>query len=360
MDITTVCPPTDRMDALVDLCLARMPAGLTSPADSLRHRRTAARLPITFSELVGFETYIDRPTPVMGMALTTRVASAGWRYLCGDGAGEPSSPDHPVWRRLQDFCRWAEGAASGAAAQTGGIWSEFDVDAEQNLVPDIFIDVQETPLQGPGAVATVQQMAQRLLADDLTSIHAPLIRTLEAIERGGVVFLGFMLARPQPGVRLVISQAGGMEQIYRYLAAVDWPGSLEKLARATAWLDEGAAHCVLQVDVATEVKPRLSIELHSKLEPFDRAGWGALLQRFADRGLCCPEKATALTTFPGGTQEVWGLPFHLIRQVNHLKIVYEEGRPMRAKGYFYFMPSAQPTALADLLMQGVVHFQGGN
>ena len=320
-------------------CRKYVPPGLLAEDDDARHLDTARRLPDYFTNMMGFETYLDRPDAGAGMALFVSTGSAGWQFLSGQRRGAQDNLfRHTAWRRLQRFCALVSRSDSAFYGQVGGLWCEFDVDEYQTLLPDIFVDFQEAPLHGDRGLAAIEQAAAILQAASVSETAPALGRCLRDSSDGSVYNLGFMLSRPLPGVRLVGFASRSLDNIYRYLQKIEWPGSVADLRSTVGWLDGIVDRFVLQVDVAAEIRPLISIELFLDTHGRDRTRWTLFLQNLVDHGLCHPAKRDALLSFPGGTLERGIVPFKLLRALNHAKVVYQPGQSLRGKGYFYFEP----------------------
>ncbi len=92
----------------------------------------------------------------------------------------------------------------------------------------------------------------------------------------------------------------------------------------------------LSVDVSSRgVSPRLGLELFRPVERHrtDRSGWGALIERLAERAWCLDTKAEALARWPRVEMFFARDGVYRVRQViNHLKLVVH-GSDVHAKGY---------------------------
>lgn len=90
----------------------------------------------------------------------------------------------------------------------------------------------------------------------------------------------------------------------------------------------------LSFDVAPNgVLPRIGVEGSYRRLPHCDTRWRRLVDRLVDRGLCTPEKGTALFRWPGWDRKARGKEGFLVRVLSHLKLVMVPDRPTEAKAY---------------------------
>lgn len=328
------------MQELMRLCRQYLPQTLVGEQSFEEHLAVARQLPPYFSDDFGHEIYLDRPDDRAGISFMVRPGTSGWDFLCGrkEGTGRQLF-EKPAWQRVRDFCLAAEHPSDWPETALRHIWFEFDIDADQMIIPDIFISLkrsQATP-------AVVENMIGFTAAQfgDLNFLNnvPALAPCLKSVHEGGLLNFGLMLARTFNGVRLEIFFPEGMESLYAYLENIPWPGSLTDLKKQVSWLDPVQANTILQIDLGQSVLPKMSIYLNlgeEKAAVFDMLAWGKIISSFEGQGLILPAKKEALLGFPGGTRELLGVDFVLLRGLSHLKIIFDGGDFLRAKGYFGF------------------------
>jgi hypothetical protein len=154
-----------------------------------------------------------------------------------------------------------------------------------------------------------------------------------------------MFPRPTDRVRLCLTGIADSE-LPDYLSTIGWPGSPARLARLLARIASrrrGTSHAgvgLLHLDVGDGVAGRLGLEYYFDRQPQlgGRVAEEAFLHDLKQMELCTADKIRGLQQWPGYgfeplPHEVW--PSLVVRRVNHVKLVYEPGRPMAAKAYLY-------------------------
>jgi hypothetical protein len=162
-----------------------------------------------------------------------------------------------------------------------------------------------------------------------------------------------MLSRVFQGVRLYLAGVR-LDSIPTYLDAIGWQGDRSEVRDLLPWLSPFFEKVELALDVGEAILPRVGMECHvfgSSL-PAAKAKWSAFLDVLVARGLCLPSKRDALLAWMGHAHArtldgPWpadlrrrALAFGpdvssvLTRTINHIKVVYQPGRPLEAKAYF--------------------------
>lgn len=326
----------------MQLCRQYLPETLVGEDSFEEHLAVARQLPPYFADDFGYEIYLDRPDSRAGVSFFVRPKTSGWDFLCGRKASAQNVLfAKPAWERVRDFCLAVENEADWFPQALRGIWFEFDIDAGQTIKPDIFIALQRFEVSTPVAEKMIVFAAEQLGNTDFLNNAPALVPCLQQIPVGsGVLNFGLLLARNISGVRLEIYFPQGLAALYTYLEQISWPGSLKDLRTQTNWLATIPALPVLQIDLGQSVAPKMSIYLQSrgeKIAGMDRDYWSKLLSPFVTKGLCLPTKQMALLGFSGGTREVLGIDFVLLRGLSHAKITYGGPSSLWAKGYFGFM-----------------------
>jgi hypothetical protein len=155
-------------------------------------------------------------------------------------------------------------------------------------------------------------------------------------------------------MRLVIDEMP-TAAVLPYLDAVGWRDATGHLAPLlTAVADRADPIALLDLDVDTQVRPKVGVELYLRREGDNLARWQAMLEFLAERGLASRDKTEALLAWPGLTQESpasrdWAenlAPGDLLlrglarsvfwRSLNHIKLSYQADRGAEVKMYLGF------------------------
>lgn len=256
--------------------------------------------------------------------------------------------EHPYWGEVRNLCaRWGD-PNSPLAAWIQRVWLEFDAVSGRGKdaaipFPGVFLKL--------GAPGGAWDGAMEEVLASLPGISPPRA-TIRAIRQcwaalpdgAHVAYLGSFAPRGTQAVRLCVV---GLPEpaLPAYLHGVGWPGdtgALETHLRELAAPGGRRLHGgpgMLHLDVRADgVQPRIGLEY--VLERGCQIRGTLLETEFLDNlvhlGLCTPAKRDALPAWPGYSfeelpHELW--PSLVKRRVNHVKVVYEEGRPPKAKAY---------------------------
>ena len=131
-----------------------------------------------------------------------------------------------------------------------------------------------------------------------------------------------------------------MAQAGIYLAELGWRGDIEDMVRTLAPFGTFATNMALAIDIGAGVGPKIGLECYmdERRRPQATASWIGLLDELVAQGMCTPAERDALLAWPGveqTTQFIWARTF--TRGLNHLKVVYQPGRPVVAKAYWGFI-----------------------
>ncbi|HEX5725392.1 MAG TPA: hypothetical protein VFX98_07985 [Longimicrobiaceae bacterium] len=365
----TVAHTMDEVERLV-------PPSLVGPAAWARARTAAERLPAALAGAFYLECRLAATEAPVDWIV--RVDEPGREVLAGRNprvALPPALRADGPWARLARFAAaWADDPDLRRTVQL--LWLELDLDAEGDLPhPSVFAALDPRGVAG-FATADWTALLDRLLeylgpdpASPATrrALHAALAeRPPEgrpppfpgAGEWPVVPYVGFMLARPVPAVRLYLARTPAAELPAR-LRAMGWPGApgeLDALLRRLDGPTPGVAPAIgmSHLDVHDgSVLPRVGMEF-----TFERArqvrgtlAEAAFLDRLVALGLCTGAKRRGLLSWPGHSlqtlrHELWRSV--LSRRVNCVKLVHEPGRAPHAKGYLltYWAAAAAARAAA--------------
>lgn len=348
---------TIRPLAIVRIARAHAGASLIPEARWGELLRIAEPLPACASA-VGFECRLTGGNAV-DLGLGVSPAHGGAAVLAGRGG------DHALaravaadarWRRLRDFAgRWID-PGSRLAMRVPFLFLELDAGgpADAFPVPSVFLglDWLTEELSAVGRARALRGLDDVLAA--VTSLRraslAPATRRaahacFARLPRGGVLLhAGVMLARPGESLRLsvIVPRAACAS----YLGAIG-RGDQRQAVAATLerYADVGGfAHPGSRVQLDFDAgggDARLGVTLR----PDDYRLWPALLRRLVDDGWCEAARASELLRWSGASVEQLDAaapPCRLVRRVEHVKLVCENGRLRGAKAYFGVTPLRPP------------------
>jgi hypothetical protein len=253
----------------------------------------------------------------------------------------------PVWRSFQDFYHEWTNPTSNLHEKVQQIGMEFDL--EQSVsdvpIPCIFWELnRETSCSFPDLISE----ALGLLNYPLSPLIESNLRLCADVLPDQAKFAHFavMLSRPGLGVR-VNAIAIPPNQLLDYLLKIGWSDPTEALSPLVYHLSELVDYVVLAFDVGEKIYPRIGLECYLRKQPRYEPRWNVFLDNLVDLGLCLPAKRDALLTWSGidkqkyqaegnlSWESVFSQSMYSVywRMINHIKIVYQPGYPLEAKGY---------------------------
>lgn len=262
---------------------------------------------------------------------------------------------HPVWQFFQEFCQEWVAPTSFLHQSVKDVWLEFDVDGppSQVPVPCIFLLLNQESVSDTQALISV---ARRILNDRATTQFESNLRLCaDSLPEGAqITYIGAMLSRPTNTVRLNL---GGIspQQLPDYLEKIGWSEPTNTLESLVSTLSDLVDEIRLfDIDVGDTVLPKIGLECFFRKQPKHEPRWQTFLDHLVEWGLCTQAKKNAFLAWPGYTQrnqapELW--PSNLnpvdlflgsralsifVRRLSHVKIVYQPGTPLEAKGYLGF------------------------
>jgi hypothetical protein len=296
----------------------------------------ARRLPAALTDQVYFECRlgagsrrVDVLVRVDRSALSRLVAGPGWGVKGDAGAlGPRLATLAGLWiaeRRLDEV--------------VAALWLEFDLDEEGSPdrpgPPRLFVEIRRSWRPAPQqALAFHRYLSARLRLPRPDRAIARVLGRLAPPAR--LLAIGFDPARAGAPSRLCFwhprSSALGQHLGHEEGAPVE--AALAHLkAPATplvVHLDAGGGGITAQgVELTFERACQLQGELRER----------AFLDNLVASGLCHPQKAAGLGTWPGYSvrwlhHQIW--PSSIIRRINHIKLRIEAGRAVEAKAYLSF------------------------
>jgi hypothetical protein len=246
----------------------------------------------------GFECRLDISEDEPDLGFVTSAADGGQALL--DAWGQ--SPLAPLckawlkWHELRDV-----GIEMDAPNWSlSGVFATFRAGAGDAPVDRAFAVGRLLGIDGNGLEQGVQELASRLPTGVLMQTF------------------GFMLGRSPAFVRLNLGGAVS-DCLEQTLDAIAWPGNREPALSLLKRLRPHLSFCVVCLDFATMLSPRLGLECFFR-------SLDDVLKVLVSVGLCLPEKADALLTWPQPYRALDSHPLlewlgaAVCARVNHVKI----------------------------------------
>jgi hypothetical protein len=349
------------LDQTFTVIADHLPASLVSPSALRRVLAVTRQLPAILSRFAYVECRLTAGDPQVDIILN--VTDDGKRLIAGQNPAiqlPRRLREHPVWQRLSEFCRHWIDPASPVHDSVRSIWLEFDLDEPPGdvPVPGVFVRFDggndlPTSVPEPEKAGLVRDIVfPLLLGRDLPpATYARLQPCFDALPTGAQVSeVGVLLPRSADWVRLCLK---GLPEhaLLPYLSAIGWPGDRSELEAVLRTFSEtevpGRGRPLqpgyLDLDVGDAVHARLGLEYFLQrgarqlLHGMSETGW---LDKLVAAGLCSPDKRAGLLAWPGYfharfAHELW--PSLVVRQANHVKLVYTPGQPLVAKAYLNFL-----------------------
>lgn len=298
------------------------------------------------------------------------VTPDGSREIIGGLNPTVAMPDiiltNPVWKRIRDFCIHCHEPNSLLSKNVDTIWLEFDVDGQlpKVLIPSFFFclkhlteKITSTKQSDVAAQKQIIETALNLLYGTSISpqIKQNIAICLDSLPIGSqFLYIGAMLSRKLEAVRVNVMGIPE-EKLSAYLTEIGWKYSVSELKEILHTLSGLSDRIVLNFDVGNVIYPKIGIECELiKKDPRIEPRWQLFLDYLVEKSLCTPEKRDAFLCWAGYSQEkthpeLW--PSNLskvssflggrgssvfFRRLNHIKIVYQPGSSLEAKGYLSF------------------------
>ena len=331
----------------LDVAAPFLPPALVSASALARIRGLGERVQAPLAQVVGLECRLG-PQDQIDVAFGVR--SPGRELLAGRRSNSEIATlkqFDPVWRRIGALCeRWIDSLQE----RVEEFWLEFDLEAELDVTstPSVFVAfAQESGCHD--AIAVVETLAPELLTPSVRRNLENCFEQLAPTAR--IPYLGFMLPRKHPGVRVVIQMPES--DMFSYLTSIGWPGDMDDLAGTMARLrtTDSPMAGLVNLDVADDIGHPVGLEY--TLDRSRQVRGGLLEREFLDRlvelGACLPHKRNALDGWPGYSLERFPDEEWLsvmMRLVHYVKVVIAPGRAPTAKVYLSLI--SQPTSATSL------------
>lgn len=253
-----------------------------------------------------------------------------------------------TWGSLRPFLEHWSDSRSLLHQHIAHLWFEFDLDesGEELPLPGVFLRLPKLPPQE--MVSLVLQILADLQPDSPFHQNQHLLSYFEAVPPDAVVtYMGIMLSRPQPKLRLNIR---GLKpaQVWDYLETCRWSHPPNEVVQTTLNLSKDFA---LTLDIAEDITSRIGFECIGGNQYHFDEGWERLVNHLVDNGLCTATQSAALRQWVGYMTPQTSMvdwPIHLIlaaiaqgedwfdvifRKLSHLKLVYNPPHGLELKAY---------------------------
>ena len=265
------------------------------------------------------------------------------------------------WQQILNFAKaWAD-PKSVLNDKVQCFWLEFDMPKKTSEIPipSVFFG----PTKSSEDVTSGDLSRYKWLIDEAIpllkgqklseNLSKLIIDCLDKMPENGVLFqVGMMLSRDVNVVRLHINKLMP-EQIIPYLLSIGWRYDTVELRNLINDFKDLADRFVISYDVMENgIGPKIGIELSFSGNNFqNEKRWKQLLDYLVQKNMCIPEKRDALLRYPGVDENdaISGsvmkpitsateyqdklIQSSVVRYINHVKIVYEPGKPTIAKAY---------------------------
>lgn len=277
----------------------------------------------------------------------------------------PKLPAHLLennaWQDFYNFChKWIK-PNSLLHRSVDNVWLEFDINGKPLAIPIpcIFLALKEETARQSYWLQEIISSWPFQLNNELISrkIKSNLWRCAEYLpDAAWITHLGAMLSRSNAGVRVNI-RGIAPDKLLNYLQKIGWQedtNQLNQLGKIISSLEQFVDYIVLTFDVGETISPRIGLECFLTKQPPSEPRWQLFLEYLVANNLCTPEKQKGLLAWPGISQkkdcpELWPKNLNngdfflnsqalslFWRTISLIKIVYQPGMSVEAKGYLAF------------------------
>jgi hypothetical protein len=259
----------------------------------------------------------------------------------------------PAWQFLQDFYQHWASPNSSLHQEIEDVGLEFDVSEQlpQVPIPCIFWKFdRETGIDAEGLMQTIAMLQQPISP----LLESNLRLCVDSLPAGAIVsHLGAMLSRSIQAVRVNVKGISP-DRLSDYLRQIGWIAPTDTFSTLTSTLSRFFDSILLSFDVGDTLLPRIGLECFLEQQPDCTPRWELFLDYLIEQELCSPAKKNALLNWPGFSHksshpDLWpsNISFGdrflgsraislFSRWINHIKLVYQPGMPLEAKGYLGF------------------------
>lgn len=317
--------------------LPHLDEALLAPAARARLEAMSAQLPVCSKAVLEFRL-ADSPQADLSFCLPRDVVLEPLHAETGE-----------AWRRLREIgLEWVDDR-SAIHRHVVQLWLEFDGDLGSAELPQPMVFF--TSPQGEIGRENLVSFAEALCRAPLSRGQYATLRSLQEKVPRGIWFkqVGLMQRGGASIFRVVLRDipGGGIDAVLR---EVGWCGD-ERFGPTVAEMSGLVDSMAVTVDVREALGPRVCLELFLDGQVPQPQRWSALLGHLVTRGFCRGDKAAALLRWPGVNRKAeppgyWPANLELVdsilgssrvslflRTLSHLKLGFEPGRPIEAKGY---------------------------
>ncbi|AFY46629.1 hypothetical protein Nos7524_0723 [Nostoc sp. PCC 7524] len=266
---------------------------------------------------------------------------------------------YPFWQEIRQFCQEWTTVNSLPQEAVEDIWLEFDLDGETDgltvgcwffsLRGEVFKD------KSSEALSKFFQLISWLQNCPIEQQRQALVlQCVNALPDGvGISQIGAMRSRSGEPLRINVSGLSA-QMIPAYLAQIQGEPVKADLAEMITLIQPLSDRIVLCFDIAEQIGSRIGLECYLDQQPKKEPRWTEFLNLLVAMECCTPQKRDALLKWPGLIQkkdhpELWPVNLQDLdswisqgsisvfwRTINHLKLVYQPGRPLEVKAYIAF------------------------
>ena len=332
-------------------------------------RPIASTLPGALTEFFGFECPLGTDEPIADFLICAGAVEGGRDVLAGVNSYAPLAAafeQHWSWQRVRSFAKEWSDPQSPLHESVNGMWLEFDIESSSSPVPIPSVFFGSDRLRRGANTAWLTERALPLLHG--IDRQRTIMRCIDALPSPAYIFqVGCMLSRADAPIRICV-RGISIDETLEYLPAIGWRGSVVDLGVQLEMMAEQAQRIDLDLDVDEGIASKIGLECYPQQIP---TGASQLLNWLADTGYVSNSKVSALKSWPGIAHErlrtsIWppGLlsasaflcgraHSAFVRWLHHVKVVYEPGRPSRAKAYLgvrhvWIEPGAIQAAVKEL------------
>jgi hypothetical protein len=330
------------MENYLKIITSELDPNLVSP-EALSHIQSLTQI-LPSSSLAGFECRLGENQSGVDFQV---------RLPCLDQNLPESFLTNPAWQFLQDFYRNWTMPNSSLNREIENVGLEFDVNEQlpQVPIPSIFWQFrEEAAINAEGLIQMV-----RLLNHQISPLlESNLRRCADSLPAGVTIsHLGAMLSRSVKAVRVNV-QGISPERSLDYLKQIGWTDPTNTFSTLVSTVSEFIDTLILSFDVGDTILPKIGLECFLNKQPYAQPQWQLFLDYLVERELCTPAKKNAFLSWPGLSKkssdpDLWprnisvgdrflGSRAYSVfwRKVSHIKLVYQPGIPLEAKGYLAF------------------------
>ena len=262
------------------------------------------------------------------------------------------------WKQIGNFTEYWVNPKSILYDKVLGLWFEFDTSCslKNASIPGIFIHT--IPIKNNSKLSDYNWITQTaipmLIGRELSvRVEQKIKECIKKIPSNTSLYqVGTMLSRATEKIRLVFKGIK-LNQIIPYLNSIGWSNDNKELLIFLNEIKNYVNRIVLHISIGEQVDPKIGIECSFYTGySYKEEEWSSFLDYLIDKGICLPEKKSALLNYPGVEQEDTNLDFNLqsympsvmipdnnytsalVRFISHVKIVYKPNHPLDAKAYY--------------------------